>query len=135
MWVGGFSVSGKWTERLVQDQSLLKMALGKCFKLTAELLPPKRIDPLDLAGPQLKQKKSMNVKSKPIVQVLKGSSWKSEPGLGVRIAPKHTTCTAGHWRWFSSLRLFSVNDKALNKTWDLLYLIPGFCFALFLMSK
>lgn len=33
----------------------------------------------------------MNVKSKPIVQVLKGSSWKSKPGLGVRIAPKRTT--------------------------------------------
>lgn len=66
------------------------MAFGKCWRLMTELLPPKWINPLDLVGPQLK-KPPTNVKTESLVQVLKRSSLKSEPGLGVEIAPTHTT--------------------------------------------
>lgn len=82
------------TRQLVEDQSLLQRALGKCWRLTAELLPPKWPEPLDLVEPQLKKRKKefMIVKTKRIsVQALKGASLRGEPGLGVGIPAKRTT--------------------------------------------
>lgn len=44
---------------------VLKMAHGKCWQLTIELLPPKWINLLDLVGPQLKEN-LINVEAKRI---------------------------------------------------------------------
>ena len=75
------------------------------------------------------QRNPMNAKNKRTVQVLKGSSLKSEPALGAGIASQHTTALVdvgdssvilGYFQWM------------INKKWALLYLVPFFVLLCFL---